>query len=45
MCLNFAEALDLFLEGAVSGYTLAMVDAELVYWEMDPTGSVICLFV
>ncbi|TXG56223.1 hypothetical protein EZV62_017536 [Acer yangbiense] len=41
---NLDKALDSFLKGAARGLTLAMVDAGLVYWEMDKKEEAIALY-
>ncbi|KAL5759915.1 hypothetical protein ACOSP7_018420 [Xanthoceras sorbifolium] len=41
---NLDKALDSFLKGAARGSTLAMVDAGLVYWEMDKKEDAIALY-
>ncbi|KAL3511329.1 hypothetical protein ACH5RR_030730 [Cinchona calisaya] len=38
------KALDSFLQGAARGYTLAMVDAGLIYWEMGNREKGIALY-
>lgn len=41
---NLDKALDSFLKGAARGSTLAMVDAGLMYWEMDKKEAAIGLY-
>ncbi|KAH9773070.1 F-box protein [Citrus sinensis] len=41
---NLDKALDSFLKGAARGSTLAMVDAGLMYWEMDKKEAAISLY-
>lgn len=41
---NSDKALDSFLKGAARGSTLAMVDAGLMYWEMDKKEAAIGLY-
>ncbi|KAG6713967.1 hypothetical protein I3842_05G179300 [Carya illinoinensis] len=41
---NLHKALDFFLKGAARGFTLAMVDAGLIYWELGKKDKALALY-